>query len=139
MDTLQCAIVLAKLERFQWEVQQRHDIGQRYNQMLDQIDIVRVHQQPQRTSVYAQYTVMVLNREALQKRLAEAGIPTAVHYPVPLNEQPAYKRLCCSDCTPVARQLAKQVMSLPMNAELTPQQQRLILATLTPKKYEDHT
>lgn len=76
---------------------------------------------------------MVPNREAMQKRLAEAGIPTAVHYPVPLNEQPAYKHLCCPDCTPVAQQLAKRVMSLPMSAEITPQQQRVILAALATK------
>ena len=118
MDTLQCAIVLAKLERFEWEVQQRHDIGERYNQLLDQAGIARIQQRPERTSVYAQYTVMVPNREALQKSLAEAGIPTAVHYPVPLNEQPAYKHLCCPDCTPVAQQLAKRVMSLPMSPDL---------------------
>ncbi|PQA84841.1 aminotransferase DegT [Limnohabitans sp. TS-CS-82] len=130
MDTLQCAIVLAKLERFEWEVQQRHVIGERYNQRLDQAGIARIQQRPERTSVYAQYTVMVSNREALQKRLAEAGIPTAVHYPVPLNEQPAYKHLCCPDCTPVAQQLAKRVMSLPMSAEITPEQQQYIVATL---------
>jgi UDP-2-acetamido-2-deoxy-ribo-hexuluronate aminotransferase len=85
---------------------------------------------PDRTSVYAQYTVMVPNREALQKRLAEAGIPTAVHYPVPLNEQPAYKHLCCPECTPVAQQMAKQVMSLPMSAELQPEQQQRIMDAL---------
>ena len=130
MDTLQCAIVLAKLERFEWEVQQRCEIGERYNQRLDQAGVARVLQRPDRTSVYAQYTVMVPNREALQKRLAEAGIPTAVHYPVPLNEQPAYKHLCCPDCTPVAQQLAKRVMSLPMSAELMPEQQQHIVATL---------
>ena len=130
MDTLQCAIVLAKLERFEWEVQQRHEIGERYNQRLDQAGIPRIQQRADRTSVYAQYTVMVPNREALQKRLAEAGIPTAVHYPVPLNEQPAYKHLCCSDCTPVAQQLAKQVMSLPMSAELMPEPQQYIVAAL---------
>ncbi len=118
MDTLQCAIVLAKLERFEWEVQQRKEIGQRYNQQVDQAGIARIQQRPDRTSVYAQYTVMVPNREALQKRLAEAGIPTAVHYPVPLNEQPAYKHLCCADCTPIAREMAKQVMSLPMSPDL---------------------
>jgi UDP-2-acetamido-2-deoxy-ribo-hexuluronate aminotransferase len=118
MDTLQCAIVLAKLERFEWEVQQRHEIGERYNQCLDQAGIDRIQQRPERTSVYAQYTVMVPNREALQKRLTEVGIPTAVHYPVPLNEQPAYKHLCCPDCTPVAQQLAKRVMSLPMSPDL---------------------
>jgi UDP-2-acetamido-2-deoxy-ribo-hexuluronate aminotransferase len=118
MDTLQCAIVLAKLERFKWELQQRHEIGERYNQCLDQAGIDRIQQRPERSSVYAQYTVMVPNREALQKRLTEVGIPTAVHYPVPLNEQPAYKHLCCPDCTPVAQQLAKRVMSLPMSPDL---------------------
>jgi UDP-2-acetamido-2-deoxy-ribo-hexuluronate aminotransferase len=134
MDTLQCAIVLAKLERFEWEVQQRKEIGQRYTDMITSLrtqtpssraqrsnpqeSIQTITVRPDRTSVYAQYTVMVPNREALQKRLAEAGIPTAVHYPVPLNEQPAYKHLCCPDCMPVAQQLAKRVMSLPMGADL---------------------
>ncbi len=130
MDTLQCAILLAKLERFEWEVQQRHEIGQRYNQLLDQVGIARIQQRSDRTSVYAQYTVILPNREALQKRLVGAGIPTAVHYPVPLNEQPAYKHLCCSDCTPVAQQLAKRVMSLPMSAEITAEQQQHIVAAL---------
>lgn len=130
MDTLQCAIVLAKLERFEWEVQQRMEIGQRYNQLLDQAGLARVQQRPDRTSVYAQYTVMVTHREALQKRLAEAGIPTAVHYPVPLNEQPAYNYLCCPNCTPVAQQLAKLVMSLPMGADLSFDLQRTILRFL---------
>ena len=130
MDTLQCAILLAKLERFEWEVQQRMAIGQRYNQLLDQAGIARVQQRPERTSVYAQYTVMVPNREVPQKRLAEAGIPTAVHYPVPLNEQPAYKHLCCPDCTPEAQQLAKQVMSLPMGADLDAKAQHGIIERL---------
>jgi UDP-2-acetamido-2-deoxy-ribo-hexuluronate aminotransferase len=135
MDTLQCAIVLAKFERFEWEVQQRMEIGQRYTEAIQSLraqnsslraqrsnpppeDIHPPTIRPDRTSVYAQYTVMVPNREALQKRLAEAGIPTAVHYPVPLNEQPAYKHLCCPDCTLVAQQLAKRVMSLPMSPDL---------------------
>jgi len=130
MDTLQCAIVLAKLERFEWELKQRHNIGERYNQLLDQAGIARIQQRPERTSVYAQYTVIVPNREALQKRLAEAGIPTAVHYPVPLNEQPAYKHLCCPDCTPVAQQLARRVMSLPMSPDLSEAQQQHIVQHL---------
>jgi UDP-2-acetamido-2-deoxy-ribo-hexuluronate aminotransferase len=140
MDTLQCAIVLAKLERFEWEVQQRKEIGQRYtdqilslraqqsNPPLEAIQPPTIH--PERTSVYAQYTVMVPNREALQKRLTEAGIPTAVHYPVPLNEQPAYKHLCCPDCTPVAQQLAKRVMSLPMSPDIKDAQIKQITSAL---------
>jgi UDP-2-acetamido-2-deoxy-ribo-hexuluronate aminotransferase len=139
MDTLQCAIVLAKLERFEWEVQQRKTNGQRYTDLISSLRAQQSHQQeaiqtiairPDRTSVYAQYTVMVHNREALQKRLADAGIPTVVHYPVPLNDQPAYKHLCCPECTPVAKQMAKRVMSLPMSAEITPEQQQNIVAAL---------
>ena len=80
-----------------------------------------------RTSVFAQYTILADDREALQARLNQAGIPTAVHYPVSLNEQPAYKHLCCPDCTPVAQQIAKQVMSLPMGPDLTEAQQEQIL------------
>jgi len=130
MDTLQCAIVLAKLERFGWEVQQRHEIGQRYNQLLDQAGIARVQQRPERTSVFAQYTIMVSNRGALQKHLAEAGIPTAVHYPVPLNEQPAYKHLCCPECTPVSSQIAKRVVSLPISPDLNQEIiQQIVLKT----------
>jgi UDP-2-acetamido-2-deoxy-ribo-hexuluronate aminotransferase len=102
--------------------------AQRSNPSLDAIQVTTIR--PDRTSVYAQYTVMVPNREALQKRLAEAGIPTAVHYPVPLNEQPAYKHLCCPDCTPVAQQLAKKVMSLPMGADLDVNTQHSIIERL---------
>ena len=130
MDTLQCAIVLAKLERFEWEVQRRIEIGHHYNRLLDKACIARIQQRPERTSVYAQYTIMAPTREALQKRLTEAGIPTAVHYPVPLNEQPAYKHLCCPDCTPVAQQLAKKVMSLPMSADLSFDLQKTIISFL---------
>jgi UDP-2-acetamido-2-deoxy-ribo-hexuluronate aminotransferase len=130
MDTLQCAIVLAKLERFGWEVQQRQKISDRYNQMLDELGIARIQQRSQRRSIYAQYTILVPNRQALQKHLAESGIPTAVHYPVPLNEQPAYKHLCCPDCAPVAKNLSERVMSLPMSAELTLEQQQYIVAAL---------
>lgn len=134
MDTIQCAIVLAKLERFAWEVQQRHEIGQRYNQLLDQAGIARIQQKPERTSVFAQYTVMVQNREMVQKRLADAGIPTAVHYPLALNEQPVYRHVCCPDCTPVASNMAKRVMSLPMSADLSYSDQDTILSFLIDTK-----
>ncbi|XDZ69483.1 DegT/DnrJ/EryC1/StrS family aminotransferase [Alphaproteobacteria bacterium LSUCC0226] len=127
MDTIQCAIVLAKLERFDWEIAQRQRIGQRYNELLAAADIDLVTLHSDRTSVYAQYTVLVPERDALQKRLSEAGIPTAVHYPVPLNEQPAYRHLCCPDCTPIAQQIARQVMSLPMGPDLSAEDQDKIV------------
>ncbi|MBU1962821.1 MAG: DegT/DnrJ/EryC1/StrS family aminotransferase [Gammaproteobacteria bacterium] len=127
MDTLQCAIVLAKLDRFDWEVEQRIAIGQRYNQMMDNAGISRVQQRHNRTSVFAQYTVFTDKREALQKHLNDAGIPTAVHYPVPLNEQSAYQHLCSPEGTPVAQSTAKQVMSLPMGTDLNSARQEVIV------------
>jgi len=129
MDTLQCAVLLAKLERFDWEIAQRQRIGQRYDELLAAGDIDLVTIRSDRTSVYAQYTVLVSDRDELQKGLSEVGIPTAVHYPVPLNEQPVYKHLCCPDCTPIAQQIAKQVMSLPMGPDLSPEVQDRIVST----------
>lgn len=135
MDTIQCAVVLAKLDRFDWEVQQRKIIGKNYGDLFAQLelsnDIRLCTIKPARTSVYAQYTIFVKDREQLQKRLSDEGIPTAVHYPIPLNEQEAYKHLCCSDCTPIANQLAKQVMSLPIHSYLTEEMQQQIISFMS--------
>jgi UDP-2-acetamido-2-deoxy-ribo-hexuluronate aminotransferase len=137
MDTLQCAIVLAKLDRFAWEVDQRITIGQQYNKLLDNKGVNRVQQRPDRNSAFAQYTIFSSQREALQKCLTNAGIPSAVHYPVPLNEQPAYKDLCCPDCTPVAKQAAKKVISLPMGADLKIEEQLHIVNVLKNIEFPD--
>jgi UDP-2-acetamido-2-deoxy-ribo-hexuluronate aminotransferase len=130
MDTLQCAIVLAKLERFAWEIERRIEVGQRYNALFDELGLARVQQRSDRTSVFGQYTVFVDEREELQDKLREAGIPTAVYYPVPMNAQPAYKHLCCPDCTPLAAQAAKRVISLPMHPDLSHLEQMRIVAAL---------
>jgi UDP-2-acetamido-2-deoxy-ribo-hexuluronate aminotransferase len=119
MDTLQCAIVLAKMDQLEWEIEKRLEIGARYNTLCDSAGIERVHQRSDRTSVFAQYTIFSAQREQLQKHLQDNGIPTAVHYPVPLNEQPAYQHHCCPDCTPLASEAAKRVMSLPMGPYLS--------------------
>lgn len=120
MDTLQCAIVLAKLERFDWEVERRIELGEQYRQQLKQsgapVSLITVR--PDRTSVWAQFTVMVENRASVQQQLQAQGIPTAVHYPVPLNMQPAYQHLCCADCTPNSQWAAERVISLPMSPDL---------------------
>jgi UDP-2-acetamido-2-deoxy-ribo-hexuluronate aminotransferase len=128
MDTLQCAIVLAKLERFDWEVEQRLKIGARYNKLLAGTGVVT--QRADRTSVFAQYTVFVKNREKVQAALKEMGIPTAVHYPVPMHLQPAYAHLCCAECCPLAVEAAMHVMSLPMDPDLDEATQDQIVAAL---------
>jgi UDP-2-acetamido-2-deoxy-ribo-hexuluronate aminotransferase len=139
MDTLQCAIVLAKLERFDWEIEQRIKIGRRYTDLLEPslraaeggAAINPVTVRPNRTSVYAQYTLICSDRESIQAKLKEAEIPTAIHYPVPLNEQAAYRHLCCPDCTQIASALAKQVLSLPMSPDLSTKDQEKIVKVLT--------
>lgn len=130
MDTIQCAVVLAKLERFDWEIEQRLLIGKRYNEWIDNAGLKRVQQRPDRTSVFAQYTILLDQREDVQKRLSDLGIPTAVHYPIPLNEQPAYKHLCCPDCTPIAQAVSMRVMSLPMGSDLSTLDQQSIMESL---------
>jgi UDP-2-acetamido-2-deoxy-ribo-hexuluronate aminotransferase len=129
MDTLQCAIVLAKLERFEWEVEQRIAIASKYNQLFGG-KVKSVTQRPDRTSVFAQYTVFVEERESVQAKLKKASIPTAVHYPVPMHLQPAYQRLCCPDCCPIASMTSGIVMSLPFGSDLLESQVIEIVKTL---------
>lgn len=117
MDTLQCAIVLAKLERFDWEVQQRRRIGAHYNELFEG-RVKRIRQRPERTSVFAQYTVSLDNREAVQAALREQHIPTAVHFPMPIPLQSAYARFRPSTPIPVATAMSRTVMSVPMSAYL---------------------
>jgi len=118
MDTLQCAIVLAKLPLFDWELQQRQRAAASYAARLGG-RVQSVGRRTDRSSVYAQYTVMVERREAVQRALQEAAIPTAVHYPVPLHLQPAYAALAAGGDCPSARMLADKVLSLPMGPYLT--------------------
>lgn len=131
MDTLQCAVVLAKLDRFDWEVAQRLAIGERYNQLMDQSGIARIHQRLDRTSVFAQYTVLLENREQVQDDLKSESVPTAVHYPLPLNKQPAYKQHCRAECVTVANKMASLVLSIPMGSDLAIESQNCILDVLS--------
>jgi UDP-2-acetamido-2-deoxy-ribo-hexuluronate aminotransferase len=130
MDTLQCAVVLAKLERFEWELQRRAELGARYQRLLGEAGLRQVAVRPDRNSVWAQVTVFVERRAEVQAALQAQGIPTAVHYPIPLNRQPAYAHLCCPDCTPHAARAADQVLSLPMSADLSEADQDRVVQVL---------
>ena len=119
MDTLQAAVLLAKLEVFDEEVKRRGEIGARYSELLR--DAVRTPVIAEgNTSVYAQYTIEVDQRDAVQKALAAKGVPTAVHYPVPLHLQPAFAGLGLGGGSfPVSERAAARVMSLPMHPYLS--------------------
>ncbi len=131
MDTLQCAVLLAKLERFDWEIAQRHALGARYLHLLAGTPGLRLLAvRPDRDCVWGQFTVFVERRAAVQAALAAAGIPTAVHYPKPLHHQAAYAAFCCPDCCPHSVAAGQQVMSLPMSPDLSHAQQDRIVAAL---------
>lgn len=133
MDTLQCAVVLGKLERFDWEIEQRIEIGARYQRLLTDLPngASTVTVRPDRDSVWAQFTVLVDNREAVIAHLKEAGIPTAIHYPRPIHAQPAYAQYSAgAGATPVSDLLAARVMSLPMHPDLDEATQDQIVAAL---------
>lgn len=132
MDTLQCAVVLAKLERFDWEIEQRTQVGDRYLKMLKGIPAVtRLVIRPDRDCVWGQFTIQVENRGVVLEKLKDAGIPTAVHYPVPLHRQPAYRSVCrISDDLENADTIASKVFSLPMHPYLDENTQVKIINAL---------
>uniref|UniRef100_UPI002249A2D8 DegT/DnrJ/EryC1/StrS aminotransferase n=1 Tax=Psychrobacter cryohalolentis (strain ATCC BAA-1226 / DSM 17306 / VKM B-2378 / K5) TaxID=335284 RepID=UPI002249A2D8 len=114
LDTLQAAILLPKLEILDDEMQVRQRVAETYNQFFIEADITTIpfiesHNQ----SAWAQYTIQVDNRDEIQAKLREQGIPTAVHYPIPLNKQPAVADT--NAVLPVGDEVAERVMSLPMH------------------------
>jgi len=121
-------VVLAKLGRFDWELERRIALAKRYDQLLERFRPIRV--KPDRTSVYAQYTLRSAQRDRLQQVLKEKGIPTAVHYPQSLHQQPAYAAGYRGLSFPVSEKLAREVISLPMSADLTEADQDRIAAAL---------
>jgi UDP-2-acetamido-2-deoxy-ribo-hexuluronate aminotransferase len=130
MDTLQCAVVLGKLERFDWEIAQRLELGQRYLELLERAGVERLAVRSDRSCVWAQFTVFVDNRDD-QKRLLAEGIPTAVHYPIPLSQQPAYARFAPpAGALANTERAAARVMSLPMSADLQPRQMARVVDAL---------
>jgi len=132
MDTLQCAVVLAKLERFGWEIERRLALGERYGRLIRDsgapVQLLAVR--PDRDCVWAQYTVMVDNRPAVQAALQAAGIPTAVHYPKPLHHQPAFAAGHDPAHHPHSVRAAQRVLSLPMSADLDEADQDRVAAVL---------
>jgi UDP-2-acetamido-2-deoxy-ribo-hexuluronate aminotransferase len=126
IDTLQAAVLLAKFDSFPHEVKARAQAGERYDRLLAGA-VVTPYVEPRNTAVYAQYTVQVDDREKVQAELKQKGIPTAVHYPVPLHLQPAFAALGHREGDfPVAEAAAKRVLSLPMHPYISEAEQNLV-------------
>ncbi|MDP2067245.1 MAG: DegT/DnrJ/EryC1/StrS family aminotransferase [Burkholderiaceae bacterium] len=129
LDSLQAAILLPKLAVFDDELAQRQQVAERYTRLLNEAGIATTpFVEAHNASAWAQYTVRVPNRDAVQQKLKQAGIPTAVHYPIPLNLQPAVADEKAG--LPAGDAVAKEVMSLPMSAGLHWRDQAMIVTAL---------
>lgn len=128
LDTLQAAILLPKLAILDEEMQARQRVAETYTKLFNEAGIsttpfIEQHNQ----SAWAQYTIQVDNRSEVQEKLKSQGIPTAVHYPIPLNKQPAVADE--NAILPVGDAIAERVMSLPMHPYLTVEAQDKIVSS----------
>jgi len=137
LDTLQAAVLLAKMEIFEDEVAARVRLGARYTELIVEafgMDSTRVRApfiEPHNTSVYAQYTVEVEGREFVETRMKAQGVPTAVHYPLPLHLQPVFAHLGQGEGSfPVSEAAARRVISLPMHPYLSDADQVKVVSAL---------
>ena len=131
LDTLQAAILLPKLEVLNTEMQARQRVADEYARLLTQAGITPPHVDTHNTSAWAQYTVQVPNRQQLQDKLKAQDIPTAVHYPIPLNLQPAVADLKAH--LPMGDAVAQRVVSLPMHPYLDEASIRRIVQAVSPQ------
>lgn len=130
LDTIQAAILLAKLPHYAKEIEGRNCVAQAYTKQLNGT-VKTPELKSDRTSVWAQYTVRVQNRDQVQAKLQQAGVPSAVHYPMPLHMQECFQYLKITQGTfPISEQAAQEVMSLPMNPFLEDEEIAYIVDTL---------
>ena len=119
LDTIQAAILLAKLENFEWEIERRKEIGNYYTDKLKDFVITPIIRQD-RDCIFAQYTIAINNRDLVQNKLKESyNIPTTIHYPIPLHKQPVFQGVLDNhfSCS-IAESVSKKVISLPMHPYL---------------------
>lgn len=117
LDTLQAAVLQVKMKHFDEELKAVNHVAKRYTELLSGKVTTPVVPQGY-TSSWAQYTIQADNRDEIQSRLKAAGIPSMVYYPRTMSQQTAFAYLNQKPC-PVAEQLTKTVLSLPMHPYLT--------------------
>lgn len=129
LDTIQAAVLLAKLPHYKKEIGMRQRVAERYNELLGSCltPIIKAG----RNSVWAQYTIRTTERDRLQEKLAAKGVPSAVHYPIALHMQECFQFLGYKQGDfPMAEKLANEVLSLPMNPFVTEDELSFITTTV---------
>ena len=128
LDTIQAAVLLAKLTIFDAELVEREEVAMRYTEAFSNSNVVIPPTiAANRKSAWAQYTVRVRERDHVQAHLREAGIATAVHYPLPLNAQPAVSQAAE---VPQSNKAAMEVLSIPISGSLTFEDQNFVISKL---------
>lgn len=131
LDTIQAVILDIKLKHFEKERILREEIGSRYTSMLKEADVITPKIGDGYTSVYAQYSIRVKDRESFVAKLNTASIPTAIHYPLPLHLQEAFKDLGYKKGDfPLSEKISNEIVSLPMSPFLTKETQEYIVNTI---------
>lgn len=116
MDTIQAAILIVKLKHYTKDLKLRQDVAVKYSEALKGKDLILPKLVEKVISAWAQYSIRVKNRDKLQIKLKENGIPTAVHYPMPLHLQSCFDYLGYKKGDfPIAEMISEEIMSLPMN------------------------
>jgi len=116
MDTIQCAVVDVKLKYYEKDLKLREEVAEKYTEALKDKDVVLPFVDKRATSAWAQYSIRVKDRDTVQAKLKEQGIPTAVHYPMPLHLQECFEYLGYGRGDfPIAEMVSDEIMSLPMN------------------------
>ncbi len=120
MDTIQAAILLEKLNIFPEEIEKRNNVANKYIAKLKNCPELTLPKiKNNRLSTWAQFSILTSKRELLKKYLNQNGIPTAVHYPIPLHLQECFKYLGYRKGDfPVAEKIANEILSIPMNPYL---------------------
>ena len=129
-DAMQAAVLLAKFEIFEEEIELRHQVANRYSQGLkESVSVPMVKKD--RSSVWAQYSILAKNRGDLVNELKSKGIPTAIYYPKPLHLQPAYQSLGYRNGDfPISEKTANQILSIPMHPYLSREDQDFIIEAI---------
>jgi UDP-2-acetamido-2-deoxy-ribo-hexuluronate aminotransferase len=120
MDTIQCAVVNVKLKHYKKDLALRQEVAQKYTKAIGSKAIALPYVSDKVTSAWAQYSVRVQDRDTQQSKLKEKGIPTAIHYPMPLHLQECFAYLGYKKGNfPISEIVSNEIMSLPMNPYLT--------------------
>ena len=135
MDTIQAAVLLAKFTHFEEEAEKRSAIGKRYTKLFTGTSVVPPMMESHTSRcVYAQYSIRVKNRTEVIEHLKANGIPSAVHYPIPIHLQEAYTYLGYKKGGfPVSEKISEEIMSLPMHPFLTEVQQDEVVGRVLEK------